>query len=129
MRRLHLYTGVLFAPAILFFALTGVVQVFNLHMARPGAAYQPPALVSRLAALHKDQTLALPRKVGPTRQLKKQDDADDSIAAGRVQPHGARLASLASILLMGFPAAAAIGFAFAAGLGLYMAYRSLVTGG
>ena len=61
-RRLHLYSGVLFAPAILFFALTGLIQVFDLHKARPAAGYRPAGLILRLAALHKDQTFALPHK-------------------------------------------------------------------
>ena len=61
-RKLHLYSGVLFAPAILFFALTGLIQVFDLHKARPAAGYRPAGLILRLAALHKDQTFALPHK-------------------------------------------------------------------
>jgi hypothetical protein len=116
-RRLHLYGGVLFAPTILFFALTGAAQVFDLHKARPGAGYRPPDLVLRLAALHKDQTFALPHKdVGAPKAKAPAGDAGPSRAA---KPMG-----LGQTLLKLFAAAAAIGLGLTTGLGLYMAYRS-----
>ncbi len=42
-RQLHLYLGTFFAPSIIFFALTGAIQLFGLHEGHPGEAYQPPA--------------------------------------------------------------------------------------
>jgi hypothetical protein len=115
-RRLHLYGGVLFAPAILFFALTGVVQVFDLHKAAPGAAYQPPDLVLRLAALHKDQTFAAPRKVVGEHKAKTPGGA--AIAARAPKPIGT-----AQWMMKIFAAAAGIGLGLTTSLGLYMAYR------
>jgi hypothetical protein len=115
-RRLHLYGGVLFAPAILFFALTGAVQVFDLHKARPGAGYRPPDLVLRLAALHKDQTFALPHKDEGARKAGK--------PGGEAEPaRPAKRMGLGQALLKAFAAAAAIGLGLITGLGLYMAYR------
>ncbi len=116
-RRLHLYGGVLFAPAILFFALTGAVQVFDLHKARPGADYRPPDLVLRLAALHKDQTFALPHKDDGPRKAKT--PAGDAGPSRTPKPM-----ALGQALLKAFAAAAAIGLCATTGLGLYMAYRS-----
>ena len=116
-RRLHLYGGVLFAPAILFFALTGVAQVFDLHKARPGAAYQPPELVLRLAALHKDQTFAVPHKAEGERKAKPAG-ADP---AGARPPKPIRPAQWLQKI---FAAAAGIGLSLTTGFGLYMAYRS-----
>lgn len=116
-RRLHLYGGVLFAPTILFFALTGAVQVFDLHKARPGAGYRPPDLVLRPAALHKDQTFAAPHKDDGARKAKT--PAGDAESARAPKPMG-----LGQTLLKAFAAAAAIGLGTTAGLGLYMAYRS-----
>ena len=42
-REWHLYLGTLFAPSIIFFALSGSLQLFGLHEGHPGEAYQPPA--------------------------------------------------------------------------------------
>jgi len=67
-RRLHRLSGLFFAPTLLFFALTGVLQVFDLHKIRPGNA--PSALVLKAASLHKNQTThirsrtATPAKAG-----------------------------------------------------------------
>jgi hypothetical protein len=116
MRRLHLYAGVVFAPTILFFALTGVVQVFDLHKARPGADYRPPDLVLRLAALHKDETFALPHKADGERKARK-PDADG-------QARATKSMALGQTLLKAFAAAAGLGLGMTTGLGLYMAYRS-----
>jgi len=57
LRLWHSYLSVFVAPTILFFALTGALQLFNLHEARPG--YQPAALIEKLGRLHKDQIFAL----------------------------------------------------------------------
>ena len=34
-RRIHAWLGVLFAPTIIFFALTGTLQMYGLHDAAP----------------------------------------------------------------------------------------------
>jgi hypothetical protein len=56
-RQLHLYLGTLFAPAIIFFALTGALQTFDLHEG-PGA----PAWIAELSLIHKKQTATPPRR-------------------------------------------------------------------
>jgi hypothetical protein len=61
-RQLHLYLGTFFAPAIIFFSLTGALQLFNLHEGHPGEAYQPPQWIEKLASLHKKQNLAQKRE-------------------------------------------------------------------
>ena len=57
-RQLHLCLGVLFAPSIIFFALTGALQLFGLHEGHPGEAYQPPALIQKLGSIHKNQSVS-----------------------------------------------------------------------
>jgi hypothetical protein len=44
------------APIVLFFALTGAAQLFNLHEAH--GDYRPPALLDKLRSVHKDQVFA-----------------------------------------------------------------------
>jgi hypothetical protein len=115
-RKLHLYSGVLFAPAILFFAVTGLIQVFNLHKPQPSTGYRPAALILRLGALHKDQTFALPHQADGARTKKHEDRAAPSPPAPR--PMG-----IAQLLLKGFAAAVAAGLIATTLLGLWMAYR------
>jgi hypothetical protein len=56
-RTWHTYIGLLIAPSVLFFALTGTLQLFSLHEAHDG--YAPPPVIEKLASLHKDQVFAL----------------------------------------------------------------------
>ena len=54
-RQLHTYLSVFIAPSILFFAVTGALQVYSLHKAHGG--YRPAPLIETLASVHKDQVL------------------------------------------------------------------------
>jgi hypothetical protein len=55
LRRWHSYIGSFVAPSVLFFTLTGAVQLFSLHEAH--GSYHPAVLLERLSSLHKDQVL------------------------------------------------------------------------
>jgi hypothetical protein len=56
-RQLHTYVGLFSAPSVLFFALTGALQLFSLHESH--GAYRPPAIIEKLSSVHKDQVFAL----------------------------------------------------------------------
>lgn len=56
-RQVHLYLGMFFAPAILFFAVSGMLQTFEFHEGRN----HPPGWIAVIAALHKKQDLPRPR--------------------------------------------------------------------
>jgi hypothetical protein len=56
-RTWHTYLGILIAPSVLFFALTGALQIFSLHEAH--GTYHPLPLVEKLSSVHKDQVFAL----------------------------------------------------------------------
>ena len=45
-RQLHMLLGMFIAPSVLYFALTGAVQLFSLHEAH--GTYRPPALIEAL---------------------------------------------------------------------------------
>jgi len=65
-RLAHYYAGVFFAPTIIFFALSGVFQIFKLHedyLATPGAQGGPIAWMSRI---HRESALLVP-KVAPAK--------------------------------------------------------------
>lgn len=59
-RLIHLYVGVFMAPAIVFFAFTGVIQTLSLHVSAKNGTYRPANWIIVLAQLHKRQTTALP---------------------------------------------------------------------
>ena len=66
LRLVHYYAGVFFAPTIIFFALSGVFQVFKLHEAyreTPGAQGGPIAWMSQV---HKEAAL-IPPKAAPAK--------------------------------------------------------------
>lgn len=52
-RTWHTYLGILIAPSVLFFSLTGSYQLFGLH--EPHGTYIPSPLLEKLSMLHKDQ--------------------------------------------------------------------------
>ena len=74
-RRWHSWMGVFIAPSALFFAVTGVIQIFSLHESRGG--YHPPALIEGLGSVHKDQVF----RIRPPRPAKAEAPAAAGPAA------------------------------------------------
>lgn len=116
-RKLHLWIGLLFAPTILFFALSGAFQVFGLHESDGG---QPaPAWIAKLAEIHKEQSISpLPERRPPRAAPQAEDKPAAATAAKpteRTQPHR-------SIALMIWFAALALGLFASTGFGVYMAF-------
>ena len=56
----HRYLGLFFAPAVLFFAFSGALQVFGWHETGRGSNYVPARWIVEIAQLHKKQTLSIP---------------------------------------------------------------------
>jgi hypothetical protein len=59
LRQWHAYMGLFIAPGVLFFSLTGVIQIFSLHEAH--GDYHPAVLLEKLSAVHRDQVFKEPR--------------------------------------------------------------------
>lgn len=57
-REAHLYMGVLFAPTIVLFALTGALQLFGLHEASRDGGYTPAPVIESLGQVHIHQRYA-----------------------------------------------------------------------
>jgi hypothetical protein len=55
LREIHLYLGCLFAPILIFFAITGAWQLFALHRGRKDGSYIPPRVVALLSDVHQFQ--------------------------------------------------------------------------
>ena len=56
LRQFHLYIGVFFAPAILFFAISGGLQTFRLQQASGWDGAPPPQWMAWVGSVHIDQT-------------------------------------------------------------------------
>ena len=59
--RLHRYSGLITAPLILFFAISGIWQVFRLHESRKDGSYTAPASLQAASDFHKAEDLKKPR--------------------------------------------------------------------
>jgi hypothetical protein len=116
-RQMHLYLGTLFAPAIIFFALTGSIQLFGLHEGRPGDAYQPPSWVVKLGELHKKQTME--ERHGPQPGF----GGGQQKPPGFERPSEEHRESLSTTALRWFFLATSLGLVFTTVLGIYMAFK------
>jgi hypothetical protein len=59
MRNVHLYLGCFFSPLLVFFLLTGALQMFDLHKdSREAGGYKAPAIIKVLSNVHTDQRLS-----------------------------------------------------------------------
>ena len=90
-RLTHNYTGVFLAPTILFFAITGGLQMFSLHETSRGSSYVPPAFLVHLSQLHKKGTLYVPERRPPAAASPKGETAKpDEEKSATPKPTGAR---------------------------------------
>lgn len=115
-RQLHLYLGVFFAPAIIFFSFTGALQLFGLHEGHPGEAYQPPKWIAALASIHKDQVLS--KHHGPPQGFETRAEAKPQTPGLKSAPAGK-----STLLLKYFFLAMSIGLIITTLLGIYMAFK------
>lgn len=106
LRRIHTWIGLLIAPSVLFFAVTGSLQLYSLHEAH--GDYTPPALFVALGSLHKDQKLPEPPHAEPGH-----DDHDDG-----PPPPPKAATTLLKIAFLGVAA----GLVVSTLLGLWMAF-------
>ncbi len=67
LRQWHHYIGVFLAPAILFFAFSGLIQVIGWQDQRNPP---PPGWVSAIAGIHKHQMIPKPRPATPAPERK-----------------------------------------------------------
>jgi hypothetical protein len=114
----HSYAGAFFAPAILFFSITGAFQTFNLHKPMPG--YHPPAVLQALASMHKNQNLHV-KYVDPAGAKAGKRDKPDNGSAPAPPPIQSQVAQ---IVLKVFAALVCVGLTVTTVLGLYMSWMT-----
>lgn len=113
-RQLHLYLGTFFAPAIMFFCLTGALQTFGLHENKNGAVH--PAWIAKLAEIHKDQRFSNVPPKPPARPANATPKPDGG--AARPAPQGPSPLPLKIFVLF-----MAVGLITTSVLGIYMAFK------
>lgn len=118
LRQLHSYIGAFIAPSVLFFAVTGGLQVFSLHEAHGG--YRPPELVVRLSRVHKDQVIALP----PARRPQASGHEHRDHGARADAPHAAPAPSWAVTALKWLFVTVATGLCLSTLIGLWLAFTA-----
>ena len=106
----HGYIGILIAPSVIFFALTGALQIFNLHEAH--GSYTPPALIEGLSSLHKDQVFEQKHTDEPEPEIKTDQQ--------RPPPEHEENQSLGTMLLKWFFLFVALALTASTSLGLWM---------
>jgi hypothetical protein len=71
-RAVHYYAGVFFAPTIIFFAFSGVLQVFKLHEAYRSTPGAQGDWIAWMSQVHKESAL-IPPKAAPTKAAPRPD--------------------------------------------------------
>jgi hypothetical protein len=119
-RLTHHYSGVFLAPAILFFAITGGLQMFGLHETSRGSSYVPPAWLVPLSQLHKKGTIYLPpRRPQPAPQAA----AAGKVEAPKPQPSAPSQPPHNPLPMKIFFGITALGLVVSTLTGLYMAWQ------
>ncbi|MBB4153350.1 hypothetical protein GGQ80_001252 [Sphingomonas jinjuensis] len=119
-RRVHLYIGMFFTPAILLFSLSGALQTFRLQEEK-GYGGTTPAWIVWMASVHKDSSL--PRDRGAERPKKRPmaESPRQGAAARPAKPASSRLPMQIFVALL------SIGLIVSALLGAIIAINSKTT--
>lgn len=115
LRRLHLYVAVFFAPAIVFFGFSGIVQTFGLHETRG-----TPAWVEAMASLHQHQRLPRPEPAtGAAPAADHEADHDGDHDGDHAPPPGGYTVGMVGLKL--FTGLTGLGLVIASLLGIAVA--------
>ncbi len=104
-RRLHTYIGLLIAPSLLFFALTGTLQIYSMHESH--GDYRASNLLKEVSAVHKDQKFEAPP-----------DRPGEAELGGPPEP-----VALSTRLLKVFFTLVAVGLIASVSMGIWMAFK------
>lgn len=124
-RQLHNFVGLFFAPTILFFSLTGGLQMFGLHESSRGSSYVPPTILVHLSQLHKRGTLYLPSRKAPSPPPTKADGGKPDTPKPDVQraPQGTPTPSPNPLPIKIFFAATALALMISTCTGIVMGWK------
>lgn len=83
LRQFHLYIGVFFAPAILFYAISGGLQTFRLQQSSGWDGAPAPQWITWMASVHTDQAKLRPEADKKPEASKPKPPMDPAKAAER----------------------------------------------
>jgi hypothetical protein len=116
-RRVHAWLGVLFAPSIVFFALSGVFQLYGLHDTEPG---ESPGLIAKMGMVHTHQTATVPQRAArpslPAPQAELMKTAADGATKKPARPSTLPIKLFFTLM--------AISLIVSSALGLWIAFTS-----
>ncbi len=112
LRQWHGYLGAFIAPSVIFFALTGALQLFSLHEAHGG--YHPAQIVEKLGRLHKDQVFELDHHPDPPQAASQK-------APGPPKPDNDDQPAVSTYLLKWFFLVVALGLVASTVFGIWIA--------
>lgn len=116
-RQGHLFLGMIIAPSILMFAITGGLQIFRLQESHEG--YTPPPIVEKLGRMHMDQVFALKKpRPAPVAAPAPADAPAAAVEAARPEPKPAP--PLSKVLLQWFFTLVAVGLVLSTLMGVWM---------
>lgn len=118
-RQIHLFLGTFFAPAIIFFALSGLLQIFGLHESKGKDAAAPIGWIAEMAEIHKNQHLRIDR---PRRDAAP--DAHDEHEHSPGPRQNAPVSAKPSWALKAFVLLMALGLIGTALIGTYIALQN-----
>ncbi len=116
-RRWHSYLGFFIAPSVLFFTLTGALQLFGLHEAH--GSYTPPVLVEKLSSVHKDQEFAFGDHHEPASSTAGAD-SPPAAATGHDATKPEEKTEIPTLLLKWFFLLVSLGLVVSTAFGLWM---------
>jgi hypothetical protein len=122
LRQWHAYIGLFIAPSVLFFAVTGALQIFNLHEAHDG--YRPAVLLEKLSAIHKDQVFEQPHEHEEQAAAAPAGDAAQHAAAQQPADDDDKL-SASTLALKWLFLFVAVGLTLSTSIGIWMGITQL----
>lgn len=125
-RQWHNYIGVFFAPAILFFVISGAFQTLGLHENHGGGTYDPPRWIVTMASIHKDQTLPRARVAHAVSAVADRD-RNHAAEGGHNEAHAAPPRGPSPWPLKIFVLCLALGLGTSALLGITIAIKNKAT--
>ncbi len=115
----------LIAPSVLFFAATGLLQIYSLHEDHTG--YTPLSLIENLSAVHKDQRFGTGHR--EPAGVERPQSVKPASAAPRIDAvrHAAKIRkfNVATSLLKAVFASVAVGLILSTILGLWIAIQNV----
>lgn len=116
-RQAHLFLGMLIAPSVLLFAITGGLQIFRLQESHEG--YTPPPVIEKLGRMHMDQVYALKKpKAAPA--AAPVEAAAPAAVVEEAKPEPKPAPPLSKQLLQWFFTLVAVGLVLSTLLGVWM---------